>query len=174
MAVSFLTTSVKRPDEDDWGKLKRVLRYLYRTRHMTLNLSADNFTTIQWWVDASHAVHDNCQEHTGAMMSMGKGAAISLSNKHKLNTKSSSESKLDSADQALSSILHTQYFIEAQGYSIEQNILFQDNQSPMQLEVNGSFSSSKHTKHIKCRYYFICDKIADDDLEVMYCPTEIM
>ncbi len=116
----------------------------------------------------------NCQGHTGAMMSMGKGPAISFSNKHKLNTKSSSKSKLVSTDQALSSILRTRYFIEAQGYSVEQNILFQDNQSTMQLEVNGSFSSSKQTKHIKCRYYFICDKIADDDLEVMYCPTEIM
>ena len=33
----------------------------------------------------------------------------------------------------------------------------------MRLEVNGSFSSSTQTKHIKCRYYFICDKIADND-----------
>jgi hypothetical protein len=27
-AVAFLTSSVKNPDEDDWGKLKRVLKYL--------------------------------------------------------------------------------------------------------------------------------------------------
>ncbi len=107
MVVFFLTTRVKRPDKDDWGKLKQVLCNLYGTRHMKLNLSADNLTTIQWWVDASHAVHDNCREHTGAMMSMGKGAAIGFSNKHKLNTKSSSKSELVSTDQALSSILHT-------------------------------------------------------------------
>jgi hypothetical protein len=141
---------------------------------MKLNLSADNLTTIRWWVDASHAVHDNCCGHTGAMMLMGKGAAISFSNKHKINTKSSSKSELVSANQALSPILHTRYFIEAQGYSVEQNILFQDNQSTMRLEVNSSFSSSKQTKHIKCRYYFICDKIADNNLEIMDCPTEIM
>ncbi len=30
-AVAFLTTRVKEPDEDDWGKLKRVLKYLNRT-----------------------------------------------------------------------------------------------------------------------------------------------
>ncbi len=173
-AVPFLTTRVKRPDEDDWGKLKQVLCYLYGTCHMKLNLSADNLTTIRWWVNASHAVRDDCRGHTGAMMSMGKGAVISFSNKHKLNTKSSSKSELVSSDQALSSILHTRYFIKAQGYSIEENILIQDNQSTMRLEVNGSFSSSKQTKHIKCRYYFIRDKIADNDLKVMYCPTEIM
>jgi hypothetical protein len=44
----------------------------------------------------------------------------------------------------------------------------------MCLKVNRSFSSSKHTKHIRCCYLFIHDKIADGNLEVLYCPTEIM
>ena len=80
---------------------------------MKLNLSADILTTIRWWVDASHVVHDDCWGHTGAMMLMGKGAANSFSNMHKINTKSSFESELVSADQALSPILHTRYFTEA-------------------------------------------------------------
>ena len=34
-AVSFLTTRVQAPDEDDdWGKLKRVLKYLNSTRYL--------------------------------------------------------------------------------------------------------------------------------------------
>jgi hypothetical protein len=89
----------------------------------------------------------------GAMMSLYKGATISFSNKLKIASKSSTESQLVGADQALSSIHHTCYFIEAQRYSVEQNILFQDNHSTMHLEVNGSFSRSKQTKHIKCRYF---------------------
>jgi hypothetical protein len=117
---------------------------------------------------------NNCNGHTGSMMSLGKGAVISFLNKQKINSKSSTESELTGANQALSSILHTRYFIGAQGYLVQQNILFQDNQSTMQLKVNGSFSSSKCTKHIKCRYFFICDKIKDGDLAVQYYPTEIM
>jgi hypothetical protein len=108
------------------------------------------------------------------MMSLGKGATISfLSNKQKINTKSSTESELVGADQALSSILHTQYFIEAQGYSVNQNLLFQDNQSMMHLKVNRSLSSSKCTKHIKYCYFFIHNKIANGNLKVLYCPIEI-
>jgi hypothetical protein len=34
-AVSFLTTRVQAPDEDDRGKLKRVLKYLNGTRYLT-------------------------------------------------------------------------------------------------------------------------------------------
>ena len=41
-AVAFLTTRVKRPDEDDWGKLKRLLKYLKGTRHMKLTLGVDS------------------------------------------------------------------------------------------------------------------------------------
>jgi len=34
-AVSFLTTQVQAPDEDDdWGKLKRVLKYLNSTQYL--------------------------------------------------------------------------------------------------------------------------------------------
>ena len=56
MAVSFLTTPVKAPDEDDWGKLVRVLTYINGTWYMKLILSADetNFT-VHWYVDGSLA-----------------------------------------------------------------------------------------------------------------------
>ena len=36
-AVSFVTTRVKKTDEDDWGKLKRALKYLNGTRRLELN-----------------------------------------------------------------------------------------------------------------------------------------
>ena len=64
-AVSFLTTRVKSPDEDDWGKLKRVLKYLRGTLHMKLCLTVDNLNTLRWWVDASYGVHWDSKGHTG-------------------------------------------------------------------------------------------------------------
>jgi hypothetical protein len=47
-------------DEDDWGKLKRVLKYLNGTRRLKLTLSAKSLSILQWYVDASHQTHDNC------------------------------------------------------------------------------------------------------------------
>jgi hypothetical protein len=49
--------------------------------------------------------------------------------------------------------------------------VFQDNQSAMLLEKNGRGSSSKRTRHINIRYFFITDRIAKDELTVEYCPT---
>jgi hypothetical protein len=56
-AVAFLTTRVKSPDEDEWGKLKRVLKYLNGTKYLKLKLSVDNLGMLKWYVDGSHNVH---------------------------------------------------------------------------------------------------------------------
>ena len=173
-AVTFLTTRVKKPDEDDWGKLKRLLRYLRATRHMKLRLSIDNVSFIKWWVDASYNVHWDCKGHTGAMMSLGKGATISFSHKHKLNVRSSTEGELVSIYDALPAILWTRFFIEAQGYTVEENVLFQDNKSTIQLANNGRWSSSKRTKHIKARYFYIKDRIEQGDVSIKWAPTDKM
>ena len=55
--VSFLTTRVKSPDEDDWGKLRHGLMYLKGTLHTKRYLTADNLYNIVWWVDGSFGVH---------------------------------------------------------------------------------------------------------------------
>ena len=50
---------------------------------------------------------------------MGKGAIVSVLQKQKLNTKSSTEDKLVGADDASSLILWTNLFVESQGYKAE-------------------------------------------------------
>ncbi|EJK55981.1 hypothetical protein THAOC_24212 [Thalassiosira oceanica] len=103
-----------------------------------------------------------------------QGAQTSISRKHKINTRSSTESELVGADDILPSAIWSKYFIEAQGFTVDRNIMYQDNQSAMLLENNGKFSSSKRTKHINNRYFLIKDKIEQGDLETEYCPTEKM
>ena len=59
MAVAFLMTHVKSPVEDDWGKLKCMIKYPEGTRGATLTLRADNLYVLKWWVDVSFAVHSH-------------------------------------------------------------------------------------------------------------------
>jgi hypothetical protein len=63
-------------------------------------------------------------------------------------------------------------FLEAQGYGCNESILYQDNQSTILLQRNGRKSSSRRTRHLDIRYYFITDRIDRGDLKVEYCPTE--
>ena len=173
-AISFLTTRVKRPDEDDWGKLRRVLEYLKGTRNLKLTLKVKDLSVIRWWIDASYTVHPDCKGHTGSTMTLGEGATISMSNKQKVNVRSSTEGELVGVHDVLPRALWSKYFIEAQGFKVDRNIVYQDNKSAILLEKNGKFSSSKRTKHIKTHYFLIKDKIEQGDLEVEHCPTDKM
>jgi hypothetical protein len=172
--VAFLTTRVKHPDEDDWGKLKRVLKYLFSTKSLRLTLSADSLTDIRWYIDASHLTHDDCKGHTGSLLTFGKGAATSSSNKQKIPSKSSTESELIGLYDKAGDILWTRNFMEAQGYSITTNIVFQDNMSTLSLVKNGRISSSKQTKHINAKYFFIRHYHKLGEIQLRNSPTEEM
>ena len=102
---------------------------------------------------------------------MGQGFPIVSSTKQKINTKSSTECELVGGDDFMPAICWTRYFVDAQAYHVVDNIMFQDNKSSILLEKNGKASSSKRTKHINVRYFFITDRIAKGELSVTWCPT---
>ncbi len=116
MAVSFLTTRVQAPDEDDWGKLKRVLKYLKSTRYLKLTLSVDGMSfTIHWYIDGSHQVHKDCRGQTGSLITFGGGAVASSSNKQKCNTNSSTKMEILALPNKLSDVIWIRYFVKCQG-----------------------------------------------------------
>ena len=173
-SIALLCTRVKSPNEDDWKKLLQMMRFLNGTQDDKLILTADDLSIIKWYVDASFAVHPDFRSHTGAVMTFGSGAVQSISRKQKLNTRSSTTAELVGADDASTMILWTKLFMEEQGYHIENNILFQDNKSTMLLLNNGKRSSTKRTRAINIRYFFLTDQIAKGNLMVEYCPTDDM
>eukprot|EP00980_Cylindrotheca_fusiformis_P025578 scaffold14118_cov91-Cylindrotheca_fusiformis.AAC.1 len=171
-AVSFLSTPVQSPDTDDYKKLGRCLRYVRRTKHYPLTLEADSMNVIQWWVDASYGVHPDLRSHTGATMMMGKGSLYSKSMKQKINTRSSTEAELVGVNDAMSLILWTRNFLVAQGYDVTDNVVWQDNQSAMLLENNGTRSTTKHTRHLDIRYSFVTDNIKRGQMSVLNLNDE--
>ncbi|KAG7363646.1 reverse transcriptase RNA-dependent DNA polymerase [Nitzschia inconspicua] len=170
-AVAFLTTRVVAPDCDDMKKLGRCVRYLRRTAHLPLVLEASCVNNIRWWVDASYAVHPDMRSHTGATMTLGKGSVYSMSTRQKINTRSSTEAELVGVNDAMSIILWTRHFLEAQGYSVKENVVYQDNESAILLEKNGRRSSTKRTRHLDVRYFFVTDNVHRGKLSIEYCPT---
>ncbi len=173
-AVAFLCTRVQKPDVDDYKKLGRVMRYLRDTVDMPLTLEADELYVLKWWVDASYAVHPDMRSHTGGAMTLGKGVVFGTSTRQKLNTKSSTEAELVGVNDVMPQALWTRYFIEAQGYEVTDNVILQDNQSAILLEKNGRASSSKRTRHINIRYFFVADRVARGEVSIAYCPTQEM
>jgi hypothetical protein len=174
LTVAILCTRVKEPNQDDWCKLLKLLKYLHATIDDELILSADDLRVIKWYCDVAFAVHPDFKSHTGGCMTFGQGMPLNNSRKQRLNTRSSTEGELVGDDDIANPMFWTKLFMEAQGYAIKHNILYQDNKSTILLLNNGKQSSTKRTRALNIRYFFLTDQIAKGNLEVKYCPTEEM
>ena len=144
------------------------------TANEVCRLEAGDTQTIKWYVDAAFAVHKDFRSHTGAVMSLGNGIISSVSIKQKVNTRSSTEAELVAIDNVVSKIIWTKRFIENQGFQVETNIVYQDNQSTMKLEENGKESSGKRSQHFNVKYFYVTDLIKKNELKIVYCPSDIM
>ncbi len=115
--------------------LDPLLEYINGTRYMKLILSVDEMKfTIHWYIDGLHQVHEDCRGQIRCLMMIGKGAAISLSNVVICNSQSSTEIELILMHDKLPDIIWTRYFVECQGYNINEYMIFQDNMSLLSLE----------------------------------------
>jgi len=113
--VSFLTKRVKAPDEDDWKKLVRCIKYIRKTLFLRLRIEANYLDQNHWFIDGAFAVHDDMKSHTGAYMTFGKGMIDGSSRGQKINTTSSTEAEVVAVHDNMPAILWVRYFLEAQG-----------------------------------------------------------
>jgi hypothetical protein len=77
------------------------------------------------------------KSHTGGAMSLRMGIIYGTTKRQKVNTKSSTEAEVAGTDDVMPQMLWTLYFLESQGYKINENVLYQDNKSSILLETNG-------------------------------------
>jgi hypothetical protein len=107
------------------------------------------------------------------------GAAASFPNNElpffsDMCTTSSTEAEIFGVHDAMSQVVWFRYFLMAQEVKVSHNILFQDNKSAIILHKNGTASSSRNTRHINIRYFFIKDRIKAGEIEVIHCPSNEM
>ena len=140
-------------------KLARVIRYLLSTIYLPLVVEWDVSGTLLWSIDASFAVHNDMRSHTGAMLTFGRGAVFSLSNKQKVNTTSSTVAEIVGVEDAMNFVMWVKLYIEQQVVNLpmksiikrlgaQLSVLQQGNTSSIKLEANGKRSSTKRTRHI--------------------------
>jgi hypothetical protein len=156
--IAFLCTRVQHPTEDDRKKLRRMIQFLKGTQNEALTLKADDSHVIKWTVDASFAVHEDFKSHTGATMTLGTGAVTTGPTKQKVNTRSSTEAELIGLDDYIAKVMRTRYFLDAQGYKVKDNIIYQDNKSTIQLAkmedlVSGHDPDIEHQIFLRHRPY---------------------
>ena len=109
---------------------------------------------------------------------------MSMSCKQKLVTKSLTEAKLVGVDDVMTFVMWAKYFFQEQAKYLpdksilkdlgNHNVIEQDNTSAIQLEQNGKQSSTRQTRHINIRYFYVTDKVKNGEVSIIYKPTHDM
>ena len=174
-AVSFLSTRVQVCDIDDMAKLRRLLGYIFGTRHRGIMLCIGEHMTVKAYIDAAYGVHqDSGKSHTGCAIVLGDGGPLlAKSSKQKIVTKSSTEAELVGLSDTATLAIHLRNFVLGQGYDIGPAIVYQDNLSCMALMKRGG-PGSERSRHINIRHFWLAERVDKGEVLIEHLGTEEM
>ena len=173
LATTFLATRVKNPGQEDWKKLKRLLKYINKYPNLGIVLKPAKEITISADIDASYGVHTDSKSHSTLTLSVGGGAFLSKSSKQKIVVKSSTEGELVALSDMCTIVIWIREFLLAQGERVPAARVYQDNQSTMAM-IKSGVAQCERTRHISIRYYWVKDRVKLGDLDIVYKPTNEM
>ena len=64
--------------------------------------------------------------------------------------------------------------MEAQGYTLDSNLLWQDNVGAQRMAENEKISCSSKYRYIAIKFFWITDRVKQGLLRVQHFPTDIM
>ena len=117
-------------------------------------IGASLLENMHTWIDTAYGVYNDMGSQTGEAISLEWGIIHEKSTMKKLNTKSSTKSKVVGFSDYLPHNIQIKNFLQSQGYCIKNNVLYQDNQSAIRMEENGRNSCTGNSRHIDIRYFF--------------------
>jgi hypothetical protein len=172
-AVSFLCSRVREPNDDDLRKLTRVHAYLMKTRNLVLRYACGCKVDVVAYVDASFGVHHDFTSRSGVSLEVAGATVGGWSTKQKLVTKHSTESEIVCLSDGSSLVIMAREWMICQGYKLGPTVIYQDNKSVLSLMTTGR-TMKQRTKHLNVRYFFVMDRIKNQELRLEYLPTKLM
>jgi histone deacetylase 1/2 len=158
VSISYLAKREQKPSMDDYKKMERVVKYLRGSRELGIVLSSTTILQVLAYIGASHSRHEDHKGHTICIISLGRGS---------IYAKSGSESELIGLSDSASQVIWMRNFLISQGYTVQPSAVYQDNTSCMSLVRNGK-SNSERTRHTVTRFYFIKDRVDNNEIRLEY------
>lgn len=156
-AVSFLTTRVKRPDEDDWLKLRRVLRYLKGTRRLKLRWRLTTWIShlVGWRITRSASRYARTHR---------SGVNLGRRSSYHIMYEAEDEHKKLYWDRNCGSAWRLAYDLVVGAFFTCTRI----------RRETHYLNSSKRTKHIEQRFFYITDQVEKGLVKIEHEYTDKM
>jgi hypothetical protein len=171
--VSVLCGRVTVCNSGDWAKLNRVFGYLMGTRNLGIRFEHGGTVDPVVYSDASHACHHDKTSRTGVIVMIAGGPVATASAKQSLVTMSSAEAELVGICSGAKVGLHARAFLTHQGHKLGPTVLMEDNESTIKMVAAGK-PTTRQSRHIDLRFYFVLQHVLTGEVIVVYCPTSDM
>lgn len=170
-AISVLCQYNDNPGPEHWEAVKRVLKYLKKTKNYKLvcapQYSNEAFVTHS---DADLGGDaDNARLTSGFVILVGGGAVLWSSWLQQQVLLSSTEAEYMTTVATRCEIIWMRTFFDEIGYDTsEPSTLFLDNASAMQVAKNPEHQSTM--KHVHQSYHWLQERVVEGDIKVIHVP----
>jgi hypothetical protein len=175
-AVSYLSRFSTCYSDQHWRCAKHVLRYLQGTRRKGLfypfaDPSSISPPTLTLYADADFAHCKQTRRSTGGGQIYINDCLVGYSSRRqKIVTRSTCEAEYVQLADSVSDSIWFSTLLGELGFPQSKVKVYEDNQST--IKMASSTHINDRSKHIDIRHHHIREKVQDDTIELLYCPTE--
>ena len=152
-----------------------MLRYIKGTLTYGLKFSVNGheddlsgFSDADWAGDA-----DNRRSTSGYVFKVANSTVSWCSKKQVTVAKSTTEAEYVALSQATQEAIYLRKLLADLGCKADLlTVLYEDNQGAIEISRNPRFHN--RTKHIDVTFHFIRERIASNEIKVVYCPSSDM
>lgn len=167
--IGYCSRHQNRPNLNDLNNVKNILRFIKSSKEKGIHYSkVDNI--LRGFCDSDFAGDPDTRRSTSGFVIWMNGGPIAWSSrKQSVVALSSTEAEYIAAAECCKVLLYIRDLVKEitnENLDIEMRV---DNQSAIWLMKKGIMN--KRSKHIDVKYYYLKEKIDENQIKVKYCPT---
>jgi hypothetical protein len=170
--VNVLCQHLANPQFKHWNAAKRVLVYLYHSRHLSLRIGATDSSGLKAFSDATWADDQETRlSRTGGVILFNGSFISGYSHPQRSVSLSSTQAEYQALASAVQEIIYFRQLLSEIG--LKQTIptpLLCDNQGALYIVV--STKNHPKIKHISIKFHFIRQAVQDKIICVRFVPTQ--
>ena len=173
-AVGVLSQFMSNPNTTHWTGVKRILRYLRGTTHYGLVYDGNQNNELYGYSDADWAGDLNTRRSTSGYVFRFGNATISWRSKKQATVaKSSTEAEYVALSTSTQEVIWLRRLFASLGVADDAaTTIYEDNQGALELSRNPKHHD--RTKHIDVCHHFVRERVATNEIDVVYCSTNDM
>ena len=170
-SVNLLARKLINPSIQDWTLVKRIYRYLKKTKNYKIIYKKNSNNIIKGFSDSSYADCNDRKSTGGYVFIMNDGAISWKSKKQNIVALSSTEAEFIAlADCSKEALWLLKLVSELDSKNKKSLIIYEDNQSSIKLCSNHIHND--RSKHIDVRLFFLRDLVNNGVLTINYISTK--